>query len=303
MPSALLVFLAACSLVYLDIKERTVNEFNSEQLILARTASQGISSFFKDYQSDLTFLSDLREMIDFNDEGKNRIKDFYSVHEGIIAAITRVDASGRILYTYPENESVIGKDISYQKHVREVIETHKPVISDVFRSIQGYLAIAIHVPVFKDKQYVGSLALLIPIDELGNLYLGKIKVRGTGNIWLLSENGVEIYCPEKGHTGESFVELSNNDPSIVNLMRKIKNQQGGTVKASPPDLQTNGRKRRNTGYITFYRTTLGNTYWTILISYQEKEIYEALTRLRNRLIFVFSVFFAIVIIIFIHLRR
>jgi hypothetical protein len=44
-------------LVYEDIKERTINEFKNEQLVLAKTASQGITSFFDDCQSDATFLS------------------------------------------------------------------------------------------------------------------------------------------------------------------------------------------------------------------------------------------------------
>lgn len=303
MPAAMLVFLAACFLVYIDIKDRTISEYNSEQLILARTASQGISSFFKDYQSDMTFLSELNEIINFDDEGKLRIRDFYSAHQEIISAITRVDPQGRIVYTYPVNESAIGKDISYQKHVSEVIATHKPVISDVFMAIQGYLTIAMHVPIFKDGEYAGSLALLIPIDELGKLYLGKIKVRGTGNVWLLSENGVEIYCPVAGHTGKSFIEVSKRDPSVLNLMQKIKSEPSGTVKVAPPDMPSDESGRKSSRYITFYRTPLGNTYWTILISYQEKDIYMALTRLRNRLIFVFSVFFAIVIYYFYTLAK
>lgn len=42
-------------MIYEDIKNNIINEFNNEQLILAETASQGITYFFDDYQSELIF--------------------------------------------------------------------------------------------------------------------------------------------------------------------------------------------------------------------------------------------------------
>ena len=56
------------------------------------------------------------------------------------------------------------------------------------------------------------LPVLIPIDKLGKIYLDKIKIKGTGKAWLLSENGIELYCPVNGHTGKSFLENAHNDP-------------------------------------------------------------------------------------------
>ncbi|HYX09764.1 MAG TPA: PDC sensor domain-containing protein, partial [Bacteroidales bacterium] len=175
MPVVLIIFFLIFFLIYNEIKNKTINEFNNEQLILAKTASQGITSFFENYQSDLTFLSKLDNIIDFSDNGKTLMAAFYNTHKSIITAITRVDSHGVILYTYPNNQSVTDRDISHQKHVQKVITEHQPVISDVFMSAQGYLTIALHVPVFKDNKFAGSLAILIPMDELGKLYLGKIE--------------------------------------------------------------------------------------------------------------------------------
>ena len=183
-PIVFTVFVILFYLVYVDIKNRTIDEFNKEQLILAQTASKGITSFFSDYQSDLTFLTQLKDIIEYTDESKAILAKFYETHKSLIEAVTRVDAHGIILYTYPYNNSVIGDDISYQKHVQEIIATHRPVISDVFMAVQGYLAIALHIPIFKGKEFMGSLAMLIPIDKLGKRYLANIKIRGTGNVWL-----------------------------------------------------------------------------------------------------------------------
>ena len=243
MPAAIVVFLLALFMIYEDIKERTTNEFNNEQLILAKTASQGITSFFSDYLSDLFFLSEQDDVIDLNSEGKSLISAYQETHKNLLAAITRVDPKGVIIYTYPYVESVIGTDISYQAHVKQVIRIEKPVISDAFVSRQGYMAIAIHVPVFKENKYAGSLAILIPIDKLGLVYLGKIKTSVTTDVWLLSENGVEIYCTEKDHTGKTFTEVCKNDPSALKLLEKIKSDTSGTAKSVHGIITENGKNK------------------------------------------------------------
>jgi len=294
LPVLLAVFFFLFYLVYKDIKEQTINEFNKEQLILAETASHGITSFFNDYQSDLAFLSKFKDIIDFTDNSKELMAGFYENHKKFIEAVTRVDANGSIIYTYPENSSLTGKDISYQKHVHQIIATHQPVISDVFMSVQGYLAIAMHVPVFKGKEFRGSLAMLISIDKLGKIYLGKIKIRGTGNVWLLSENGVEIYCPVSGHTGKPFLDNTQNDVSAYKLLEEIRTENSGTAKSIHQKKIFNGEPGFIEKHMAFYRAPLGNTYWTIIISFQEEDIYIVLTRLRNRLILIFSLLFIII---------
>jgi len=303
MPGILAIFFFIFYLVYEDIKDRTIEEFNNEQLILARTASQGMSSFFQEHESGLTFLAELKDIIDFTEAGEDLLSSFYNTHKSTIEAVTRVDADGIITYTFPYKQSVIGNDISYQDHVSQVITDQKPVISDVFLSAQGYLAIALHVPVFKDELFDGSLAILIPIDKLGEQYLGNIKSRGTGNVWLLSENGIEIYCPFSGHIGKPMLENMSYDDSTIELTEKIKKQSSGTVKGIHTEAIDLDDTKSSGQYITFFRSPLGNTYWTILISYQEKDIYAAIARLRNRLILVFLLLFITITYFFYSLAR
>ncbi|MCJ7553046.1 MAG: hypothetical protein MUO34_04105, partial [Ignavibacteriaceae bacterium] len=163
-PVIFIVFILLFYLVYNDVKDKTINEFNNQQLILAQAASRGITSFFQNYQYELNFLSQQKCIIDFNDDTRVLMENFYTNHKNLIKAVTRVDSRGKILFTYPYNQSAIGQDISYQKHIRQVLATHQTVISDVFMSVQGYLAVAMHVPVFKGKEFKGSIAILIQID-------------------------------------------------------------------------------------------------------------------------------------------
>ncbi len=299
-PIVLAIFFLIFFTIYEEIRKKTINEFNNEQLQLAKTASQGITSFFDNYQADLTFLTKQPGIIDFSEEGRYLLETFYENHKNIVNAITRVDSQGVILYTYPNSQSFVGQDISDQEHVQQVIKERKPVVSDVFLSVQGYLAIAMHVPVFKNKEFVGSMAILIPLDELGKFYLGKIESNKMGHAWLLSENGIEIYCPVKGHAGKPLQETSGEKAKNSNLIEQIKTKNTGTVKSFHLDSE---HDNPDDMYITFYRTPLGNTYWTILISYREKEVYTALTQFRNRLIFVLFILFLAVSFYFYSLAK
>jgi signal transduction histidine kinase len=293
-PAALIVFSVLFYLIYADIKVRTINEFNKEQLVLAETASQGIISFFKDYQSDMIFLSQFDEIVDNTENCEPLVARFYNNHRNLLEAVTRVDEHGIILSTYPRNPSVIGQDISGQRHIQEIIANHQPVISDVFRSVQGYLAIALAVPVFKGNRYQGSLNMLISIDKLGKLYLGKIRIRGTGNVWLLSKNGVEIYCSAHDHIGKTYLDNTSRDSTSAGLLKNIERKRYGTGTSVHTGGITTGKQELPRQFATFYRVPLGNTYWTIIISYQEEDIYIALTRLRNRLLLVFAMLFFII---------
>ncbi len=298
MPVTLIVFLVSFYLVYVDIKNRTINEYKNEQLILAKTASQGITSVFNDYRSNLSYLAQFRDIIHFTDDSKSLMKSFYVHHQNIIAAITRVDEKGTIIYTYPYNREVIGTNIMYQEHIRKIIKTHQPVISDVFIAEQGYLAIAMHVPVFDGNNFKGSLAVLILIDKLGKLYLENMSITKTGTSALLSENGIELYCPIPGHTGKSILEITNNDTTTRILLNRIRKQNSGMVKGIHQKVMNQDKHRPDEMYVVFYRTPLGNTYWTILISFEKKAVYNDIARLRNRLILIFTLLILIILFYF-----
>ncbi len=302
-PFFLILFFVLFYLIYDDIKKREINEFNKEQLILAETASKGISSFFKDYKANLIFLSQTNDIIDFNDKSRDILISFYQNHKDFIKAVTRVDSTGVILYSYPEDKSSVGKNISYQKHVSDVISLRKPIVSDVFFSVQGYYSIAMHVPVFKGNKFVGSLAILTSIDQLGRQYLENIKLRGTGNAWLLSENGTEIYCPIKDHEGKSYLYNTKFNKASEIFLNKIKTHNYGTTKSVHQGVVKKGKLIFPDRYIVFYRSVLANTYWTIVISFQEEDVYLSLKELRNRLILVFSLLFLIITYYFYSITR
>ena len=153
-----IVFTGACAFLfnifYKEAKNTAITKLNEEQMIHAKQAARGIEDFFATWTRSLNSLSKMDAIIDTDAVGKRYMKFFYEAHQEQLRSITRLDERGVILYNFPQISSV-GADISDQKHVRELLRDHKPVISDVFRAIEGFDAVALHVPVFRGSVFKG----------------------------------------------------------------------------------------------------------------------------------------------------
>ncbi len=296
-PLLLALFLYLFFSAYTAVKDRALNEFKTQQFTLAKQASRGIESFFMYFQRELQFLSKLRNISELNDQGKNVLADFYNNHSDQIEAITLVDAKGTLLYTFPYNESVIGQNISNQEHIKSIIKTQKPIVSDVFTAVQGFRAIAYHVPIIDGTNYVGSLAVLIPIDKLGRTFIETIRTGETGYGTLFSEEGFELFSPIPGSTGKSVRETYGKYPSVLSLFdRTLKESEGTSICYIAASAKS--KEKLSKTFAAFYRVSLSNTFWTILILTPEKEVFATLASFRNRLFILFGMIIIVIITYF-----
>jgi PAS domain S-box-containing protein len=277
---------------YKDVKDKTLNEFNKEQFILAKQASRGIESFFIYYQRELLFLSGLPDVSELDDQGKAILADFYRCHSDQIEGITVVDSKGILIYTYPTDNGAIGQDISNQPHIGTIMHSRQPTVSEVFTSVQGFKTIAYHIPVIKDNIYRGSIAILIPVNKLGKRFIENIRTGETGYGWMISEGGIELFNPSENLTGKSATEIYKNAPSVLELITKASGASIGTFVCYPDPTRKEEQEYSKTLSV-FYRVSLGNTFWTIIIFTPEKEVYAKLTSFRNRLYILIFLIFAV----------
>ena len=297
LPVILALFTYLFYSAYKDVRDRTLNEFNSQQFTLARQASRGIESFFIYYQRELLFLSKLKYVSELNDQGRDLLADFYNNHSDQIEAISVVDSKGILKYTFPLNKEALGKDISNQKHIETIIKTHKSTVSDVFTSVQGFRSIAYHVPIFTGGDYKGSIAILIQLDKLGKRFVENIRTGETGYGWMISEAGIEIYNPSYNQIGKSAKEAYSNFPLVTELINKTVTYAAGTsVCYTSPTMGVT--KDLTKTLAAFYRVSLDNTFWTIIIFTPEAEVLAKLTSFRNRLYILFSLIIIVMVTYF-----
>jgi PAS domain S-box-containing protein len=277
---------------YKEIKDRTLNEFNFEQFAIANQASMGIENFFSYCEEELIGLSKISYVSKLNDLGKSLLINFYFIHSDKIQAIILVDEKGIIKYSYPLAINANGKDISNQKHVREVARTKKPTISEVF-SDHGLRVIAFHVPIISGNEYKGSLAILIPVDKLVQRFIQTIKTKNTGYGVMISETGMVLFDQIPGYTGKNIKEIYNKNQSVLELYNETLAGKKGATICYLTDT-TDIHKKPTKSLASYFRISLRNTFWTILIFTPEKEVFASLASFRNRLIVIISLIIIVV---------
>jgi PAS domain S-box-containing protein len=285
------VLLAVCGFLlystYTDIESKTITQVNNEQVVHAGQAAAGIESFFTGYNSSLSFLAGNNHIIVLDPDGRDLMRNFFNSHAGEISSISRVDENGTITYTYPV-ESATGADISSQSHVRQLMNNHSVVISDVFTSVQGFRTIAFHMPVFRDGSFAGSIAILIPFDTLAQKNLGNIRVLDSGYAWTISQNGVVLYSPYPGQVGKSVFEIFNYSPTFTAMAQEAMKGSGGitayTVNGDPVQ-QLSSRKFQ----AIYLPVTIGDTSWSVIVSTPEQEILGTIQGFRNTLIIISAI--------------
>jgi PAS domain S-box-containing protein len=290
----LLLFVGVQYTIYNLFKEQVINDLNSSQLIHARQAANGIQDYIYNEIRTLNFLSQLPEIKDLNSTGKKTLIDYQKHISDEITSITRMDENGKIIFTYPNSES-IGKDISNQGHIKYILNYHKTVVSEVFEAVQGFRTVGIHVPIFKNGRFTGTLAFLLSFNNISQKYLENIRIGKTGYPWVVSKNGIEIYSLNQDRIGKNVYELYKDFPDLMSMINDMmKGNQGVTtyhfnrVLGQPAETVLK--------HAVYMPIPLVNTSWFIVVATPEDEVLDSLIGLRTKLTVIVLALFVIYLI-------
>ncbi|PLX70566.1 MAG: hypothetical protein C0602_03385 [Denitrovibrio sp.] len=281
-------------LPYREVKTAATESLNQRQMLLAKQASFGIESFFKEQRNLLRHFAHSPAFLELSKVGKDVIQEEINDHREFVKAVTIYDKKGIIKYSYPNPEKVIGKDISSQAHVKKILREHKANVSDVFNAIQGFQAVALSEPMFEDGEFVGVVAFLIDFKHIAKTYIESIQVGDDGYAWVISRDGTELYCPVPGHTGANISETSAQFPSALAMAEEMQKGHSGTT-----TYQYNKIRSKITETITkhaaYYPVNVFDNLWSIAVATPESEIYSEYQSFYKKMIFATVVLFAVLI--------
>jgi C4-dicarboxylate-specific signal transduction histidine kinase len=277
--------------IYEQAKSTAIAELDRQEMIYARQAARGIEEYFATWTGNLKALSQMNTVVVDGPEGKAVLQLFYETNQARIMEITRVDEKGVIRDDFPDSNAV-GLDISYRKHIVTLIREHQPVISEVFRTIEGIDAVALHVPVLQGAEFKGSVEILVDFRSLAKRYLDVIKVGQTGYAWVISQEGIILYTPVPGFTGKSVWQANNDNASSAALVSAMLQGREGTAEYTSQRIADRhvGPTRK---YAVFVPVRLGNTFWSICVASSEQDVLANLTTFRNELAVAMSIFFIV----------
>jgi len=274
---------------YSEAKNTSIRNANETQMVYAKLAARGIEGYFETWIGVLDGLSKMDDVIDNNAEGKRLMMMLYETHIHEISAIVRVNENGIITYlSYPKNK--IGDNISGLKHIQEINKRHQTIVSDMATTVEGENIIAVHVPIFKGKDFKGSIGIIVNYKNIAKHYLDEIKIGKTGHAWVISRDGIELYSPNPNFVGKPVSENLKGYPSITPMLNEmLKGKQGYATYLYD---RANGLKMKlSTKLAVYVPVHLRNTFWSIVVVSNEAEVLSSLVSFRNRLILIIVVFF------------
>ncbi len=250
--------------IFNQVEESAIREMNERQMIYARLAAKGIESFLADHITTLQVLADNPHIIDMNKEGKELFQTGKNIAGQYIKGMTRVSAGGEIIYTYPVVAGAVGTNISGQAHVREILRSQKVVVSDIFKTVQGFESVAIHVPVYRAKTFDGTIALLISFDELAKGYLDDLYIPGKRYALLVNPLGKIIHCNTPEHQGHYLSDFQKDKTQSAAMIRKMTAGTEGESVVTDRYMENGVRKTRKM-YAVYAPVRAGNGFWSVAV--------------------------------------
>jgi len=197
-------------------------QFNQQQLILARSAARGIEAFIADVDDDLLSLSNFPVVQRMETGILDRMKVLY---QGIPPQTSsrRLDKNGILRFIYPNEgwrKDLTGGDYSQETWFQKAKKTGEVVISGLIINEAGERRIRVVRPVYvKDKkgtrEFNGVIKCSINPETMANLYVSPMVSGDTGYTWLLNEQGIFMARHEEGFVGlDAFKVRAETNPEL-----------------------------------------------------------------------------------------
>jgi len=241
--TAVVVVILLGNWAYRETREMATEQFNQQQLILARSAATGIEAYYKELSEALSSLAQLPSIQQMTPECLQEMQHTYWGFPPR-TSLRLLDSNGFLRYIYPFDGwrgELIGRSYSEETFFRDARETGRASVSGLIINEQGETRIRVAVPLYLTHQAetvrVGdeSGIIVTPIDrsepEAGRFQgvlvgsfdpyiithdlVSPIVSGQTGYAWLLNEEGVFLAHHEQGFTGRNGFEVrAERNPDI-----------------------------------------------------------------------------------------
>lgn len=267
---------------YKRTRRAALENYSEQQRIYAGEIIGGVRFRFDLIRNVLDLWSSNTEIVNLSDETLTSLERLLEAHGSYVSSITRMDENGIIRYTVPLYQGTIGADISYQTHIQEILQTHEAVMSDAFLTVQGYWAIAYHVPCFdKDGEFRGSLAFLVPFRRMFSQLFAEMLPEEDIVPLVLDSQGLVLYSPIGEHEGKHFSEaLSHFEGLTEVILRADTLTRGYSLTEFHRDFDTD--MPEESMLCTVISFDFQGTEWTMILSVPESTVMRNIADLSNR---------------------
>lgn len=196
----------------------TTEEYKHQQSILADQIADTLSNNIANIQNQLMVMASMPEIQDIDTPERCNVKldELLAINQKQLGNLGRVNESG--YFVCSANRAIIGQDAGrYGSYITDLLADpeHKPVLGRLARPTgSNTLAVGLHVPVYQDGQFRGTMGGAIYFNKFQDGYLRHIKLGNEGHAVLMDDNGDILYHRDPAQNGQSLL-----NPKVINMFQ------------------------------------------------------------------------------------
>jgi len=161
-------------------------------------AKAGIAATFASIDKGLSGAAGELSKVDLKGEDARKILNALCKDRPYVVDCSIIDTKGVMIVVEPaEYKKHEGSDISTQAHIAKLLKTQKPVLSEVFSSVEGIEVIDFNYPILSDKgEFLGAVSMLVKQDALCDDVLAPLVKNLPCKAWIMQKDGLIIYDPD-----------------------------------------------------------------------------------------------------------
>jgi len=192
-----------------------LDQFNRQQLILARSAARGLETYFSEASIVLSSATEIPAIRHMTDDCLYYMQHMYG---GFIpkTSVRRYDETGVLRFIYPSEgwrADIVGTNYGQDDFFRKAAAGKYMSVSDVVRNEKDEQRIRMAIPVYADggmnnaNQFTGVLAISFDLNVLADTFISHIASGETGYAWLTDQEGTFLAHHDKSFIGRNSLKV------------------------------------------------------------------------------------------------
>ncbi len=267
---------------YKRTRRAALENYSAQQEIYAKQVINAVEFRFGLIRNVLNLWGTSLDISTISERTPETMQKILAAHSSYISSVTRMDENGIIRFTFPVYQGAVGADISYQEHIQELLDQHTPVTSDAFMTVQGYWAIAFHVPCFDSSgNFTGSLALLVPFREMFQELFQQLLPEEEIVPLVMDSDGLILFSPVSDQEGKFYSDVFAGDRGMLDLADSALAGVEGYILSGHSSIFQDDRVagRMVSSIVPF---SLGDKNWILILSMPEEVVMRNIADLSNR---------------------
>ncbi len=261
---ALIIFLG--SKTNEEVQNIVQEQFNEQQLLLARQSTDGIEEFLNQKTIIIEILAN-----EISDKPPDEVvNSFINVYNETtdIHVIEFVNESGIVTLGYPEENSPLGYDL-YENNQEWAFErardNKETYISSPTFLLEGGMGVFIWTPVYRGDEFKGVVLVIIRISDISDRFLKNCEF--PREIYMIDKRGTILYDSSNRYRwGRNYLEkLGNESPGLQQILHHQMDGSEGTGYY----LEINGSEERSIAYSPIHWR---NQLWSVAVTSPASEV-------------------------------